>query len=46
MAALAVMFVSLFFLSHSPLVAANAREERLSSGPRPGGARGRELPST
>lgn len=43
---LGVMFVSLFVLSHSPLIAANAREERLTAAQHPAGAHGGRLPST
>ncbi|MCU1493096.1 MAG: rane protein [Acidimicrobiaceae bacterium] len=42
---LGVMFVSLFVLSHSPLIASSAREERLTPMPRPAGAHGGHLPS-
>lgn len=43
---LGVMFVSLFVLSHSPLIAASAREERLTPVSRTRDVRGGELPST
>lgn len=42
---LGVMFVSLFILSHSPLISVDAHAEGLGRAARPAGARGGELPS-